>query len=136
MATLTVRGHGVALGRPDEVRVVLVVSSYGGDPGAAYDEAAQRAQELEAVLGGVGVRRVPRRARLGGRAGSIHTGEGGVVRAGVRVVDARRRGRRRRNGRPGRHLRAGSRMNVRIDRRRLVDWASRAIATPSLTGSE
>ncbi|HEX6700781.1 MAG TPA: M20/M25/M40 family metallo-hydrolase [Gaiellaceae bacterium] len=27
-------------------------------------------------------------------------------------------------------------MNVRIDRRRLVDWAGRAIATPSFTGSE
>ena len=27
-------------------------------------------------------------------------------------------------------------MNIRIDRRRLVDWASRAIATPSFTGSE
>ncbi len=27
-------------------------------------------------------------------------------------------------------------MDVRIDRKRLVDWASRAIATPSFTGSE
>jgi acetylornithine deacetylase len=27
-------------------------------------------------------------------------------------------------------------MNVRVDRRRLVEWASRAIATPSFTGSE
>jgi acetylornithine deacetylase/succinyl-diaminopimelate desuccinylase-like protein len=27
-------------------------------------------------------------------------------------------------------------MNVKIDRRRLVDWASRAIATPSFTGAE
>src|SRR5205085_8995900 len=35
-----------------------------------------------------------------------------------------------------RHVRARSRMNVRIDRRRLVDWASRAIAIPSFTGSE
>ena len=27
-------------------------------------------------------------------------------------------------------------MNVRIDRKRLVDWASRAISIPSFTGSE
>ena len=61
MATLTVRGQGVALGRPDEVRVVLVVSAYGDDPGAAYDEAAQRAKELEQVLDEL---EVPQRGRL------------------------------------------------------------------------
>src|SRR5947207_9993438 len=50
MATLTVRGQGVVLGRPDEVRVVLVVSAHGDDPGTAYAEAARRARELEQVL--------------------------------------------------------------------------------------
>jgi uncharacterized protein YggE len=50
MATLTVRGRGVAHGKPDEVAVVLVASAYGETPAAAYDGAAQRARELEQVL--------------------------------------------------------------------------------------
>ena len=33
MATLTVRGRGVAFAEPDEVGVVLVASAYGDDGG-------------------------------------------------------------------------------------------------------
>jgi uncharacterized protein len=50
MATLTVRGRGVAFAQPDEVGVVLVASAYGDDAAKAYDEAAKRAGELGRLL--------------------------------------------------------------------------------------
>ena len=61
MATLTVRGRGVAFAEPYEVGVVLVASASGDDVVTAYDEAAKRAGELGRLLDEL---EVPQEGRL------------------------------------------------------------------------
>jgi uncharacterized protein len=60
MATVTVRGEAVVPGVPDDAVVWLTVAATRARPEEAYDEVAQRSEELDGVLGELGI---PREAR-------------------------------------------------------------------------
>ena len=60
MATVTVRGSATVSGVPDDALVWLTLAATRARPEEAYDEVARRSEELDAVLGEVGV---PREAR-------------------------------------------------------------------------
>src|SRR5438270_4346258 len=104
MATLTVRGQGVAFGRPDEVVVVLVASAYGEEVATAYDEAAKRAGELGGLLDELDVSQERR------------------LTASVLVHDAEEFGGRERRGR----FLASSRTTVRLHDPSLAEGLLRA----------
>jgi uncharacterized protein YggE len=60
MATVTVRGTATVSGVPDDALVWLTVASTRAGPEEAYDEVARRSEELETVLGELGIAREAR----------------------------------------------------------------------------
>lgn len=60
MATVTVRGHAVVPGQPDEVGLTLAVSALAATPEEALTEAAERSRRLEAILDELEVPRASR----------------------------------------------------------------------------